>query len=209
MGCGGSMSQAAADAYGSIMSGFYNQFSNLTGWLSETIENVKKGHENFMNSRMWEFSNRIGRTGTYVGRFEIGYLSDVEYQQQATGFMRNYIMANPETMQLYMDERISGYGGDFSPFCTGIGRENYYYNKAVDGMLRTENDQLVRTDYKTSRDEGTKLTVQERIDIHRTWNASSLHIAKNLFDFTSPGGGSILSIEQVEENRKKAQEEQE
>ena len=134
-GCGGSLSSEAAQVYDSFMGNMLQKYENLSGWLSETVDSVKKAHNNFMSSKMWEFSNRIGRQGHYVGRFEIGYLSEVQFQQQATGFMRNYILANPTMMALYETEQISGYDGDFSDMCSGVGHGNYYYDKAMDGIV--------------------------------------------------------------------------
>ena len=208
MGTSGSLSQGAADAYNAYMGNLYDRYSNLGGWLGETLNTVKTEHENFMNSRLWEFSKRVNKDGHFVGRFEIGYLSEAHYQSQATGIMRNYIMANPNVMQLYMDDRISGFEGEFASLCSGLGRDNYYYNKAIDGMNIYDTETgLARTDYNASRDGRTALSVRERIDINRTWNASNLHVAKGLFDMTNVQGGDILTLEQVEENRKKAEEE--
>ncbi|WNV45881.1 hypothetical protein [Aeromonas phage AerS_266] len=212
-GCGGAMSENAAASYNSYMGGIYNQFSNLTGWLSGAIDSVKKSHEKFMNSRMWEFSNRVGKDGYYVGRFEIGYLSDLKYQQQAVGFMRNYIMANPMMMGLYETGHISGYDDEFSSYCTGLGRDNYFYNKAVDGLNRLNDDGIIeRTQYLTNRDDFVRLSVKERIDIFRTWQASNLHLANELFDPTNIMGENRLNNEEaleVLEQRRKALEEAE
>ncbi|QGH71901.1 hypothetical protein N1M2_38 [Klebsiella phage N1M2] len=208
--CSGSMTDASAGAFNTFMNGFYDRYQNLSGWLGETLNTVKEAHKNFMDSRMWEFSNRInGKDGQYVGRFEIGYLSEVQYQRQATGFMRDYIMANPLLMDLYQEGRVDGYGGDFSDLCSGVGRDNFYYNKAIDGkvMFNEEENTLNRTVYTSSRDSLTHLTFSERVDIHRTWQATNLHIAANLFDPTSIIGDNILSVEEVEERRRKLEEE--
>lgn len=209
-GVGGSLSAGAAQAFGDYMGNIYNKFQNLTGWLGETLEGVKREHQNFMDSRMWEFSKRMGDDGKFVGRFDIGYLSEARYQQQAQGFMRNYIMANPMMMALYESGHASGYDGDISQLCAGIGRENYYYNKAVDGMMMVgEDGELTRTDYHTSRDGRTALSVRERVDIHRTWNATNRHIAANLFDPSNTSGGNFLTDEEVEERRKEAESKKE
>lgn len=204
--CSGSMTEGSANAFDQFMGNFYQKYENLTGWLGETMQSVKDAHRNFMDSRMWEFGNRMnGKDGTYVGRFEIGYLSEAKYQQQATGFMRDYIMANPTAMALYELERISGYDGDFSALCNGIGRDNYFYNKAMDGKVHfdSEAETLTRTVYTNSRDNLTHLTFRERVDIHRTWAATNLHIANDMFDPTSVTGGKILSVEEVEEIKRK------
>lgn len=202
MGIGGSMSQAAANCYNRSMGEMFDKYKGLTGWIGGAIETTVKAHENFMNSRMWEFSNRIGRDGHYVGRFEIGYLSDVEYQREATGFMRNYIMANPALYALYLTEQVSGYSGDFSDLCEGLGRDNYFYNKAMDGLVHMNGEEMVRTHFHSSRDGFSHLSPMERMDIQRTWNASNMHIAKGLFDPTNQDGGEILSLEQVAELKK-------
>lgn len=208
MGIGGSLSERAADVYNRTMGEMFERYKGLSGWIGGAIESATTAHEKFMNSRMWEFSNRIGRDGHYVGRFEIGYLSEVEFQQEATGFMRNYIMANPAMMALYMEDRISGYDGDFSDLCNGLGRDNYFYNKAMDGMVHMVGEDMLRTHYNSSRDGFTHLSGMERMDIKRTWNASNQHIAKGLFDPTSVLGGEILSPEQVEELRRQEESEE-
>lgn len=204
----GSMTDASANVFNQHMSSLYDKYQNLTGWLGNALTNVKEQHENFMNSRMWEYSSRMkGKDGQYVGRFEIGYLSEAKYQQQATGFMRDYIMANPLLMELYEQERVSGYDGDFSDYNTGIGRDNYFYNRSMDGRVNFDKEEntLIRTVYNSSRDSLTHLSFSERVDIHRTWKATNLHIAKNLFDPTNITGGDILSLEEVEESRKKSE----
>lgn len=209
LACSGSMTDSSAGAYDNFMNSLYQKYDNLTGWLGETLSTVKGAHKNFMESRMWEFSNRVnGKDGQFVGRFEIGYLSEVQYQQQATGFMRDYIMANPLVMDLYQDGRVSGYDGDFSDLCTGMERDNYYYNKALDGKIvfNEEESTINRTIYTSSRDNLTHLTFSDRVGIHRTWQATNVHIAKNLFDPTNVLGGNILSLEEVEELNKAAEE---
>lgn len=206
------MTDSSAAVFDGYMANMYQKYDNLSGWLGETLNSVKELHTNFMNSRMWEFSNRInGKDGQYVGRFEIGYLSDVQYQQQALGFMRDYIMANPELMALYQTGQVSGYDGDFHNACNGLGRDNYFYNRSIDGkvMYDKEENTLTRTMFTSSRDDLAHLGISERVDIHRTWQATNLHIAKNLFDPTSVANGKILSLEEVEERRKEAEADQE
>lgn len=204
----GSMTDNSAAVFDGYMANMYQKYDNLTGWLGDTLNSVKELHTNFMNSRMWEFSNRVnGKDGQYVGRFEIGYLSEVQYQQQALGFMRDYMMANPELMALYQTGQVSGYDGDFHNACTGIGRENYFYNRSIDGkvIFDKEENTLTRTTFSSSRDQLTHLSIAERVGIHRTWQATNLHIAKNLFDPTSVSNANILSLEEVEERRKEAE----
>lgn len=204
------MTDGSAAVFDSYMASMYQKYDNLTGWLGDTLNSVKEAHNSFMNSRMWEFSNRVnGKDGQYVGRFEIGYLSEIQYQQQATGFMRDYIMANPLVMDLYQQQRISGFDGDFHAACSGTGRDNYFYNRSIDGkvMFDKEEQTLNRTAFTSSRDDLTHLGFSERVDIHRTWQATNLHLLQNLFDPTSSLNDKILSVEEVEERLKSNDEE--
>lgn len=205
----GSLNEHSAAAYNQRMQEHYAEFEGLGGWLGETLENAKQNHEKFMTSRLWEFSNLFdGKKGMYVGKYEIGFLSKAEYQRDAIGLMRNYIMANPNVMEMYNDDRIYGYGGDFSDLCSGIGRENHFFNKAMSGVLYyNEDKELVRTDYTTSIDGFGTLTRQERQDIQRTWLHSNQHIAENLLDFTDNlTHGSIKTVEEAEAIRKEREE---
>lgn len=208
MGISGGMSEHAAGIYNKFMGNMFEKYQGLSGWLSGAVDSAIQAHDTFMNSRMWEFSKRIGNDGHFVGRFEVGYLSEARYQQQATGFMRNFILANPEMWALHEAERISAYGGDFSDRCSGLRAENYYYNKAMDGLAHLQEDEMHRTQFWSSVDDYTHLSAMERINVQRTWNASNIHIAKNLFDPTSITGENILSIEDVEARRKAVEEEE-
>lgn len=209
-GCSGAMSEQTAGMLDTFLTGLYSGYQGLTGWLGDAVNTVKESHEKFMNSRMWEFSKRInGADGKWVGAFDIGYLSDIKYQQQATGFMRNYIMANPMAMEMYLQEQISGYGGDFANLCVGVGEENFYYRQAMHGLLNynTEENTLCRTLYNDSRNGGEHISFSNRVDIQRTWRATNQHLLAGLFDPTSIDNDDILTLEQVAERKKEAEQE--
>ena len=198
LGASSSMSPQAAMDYDVYMKSYYEKFNNTSGWFTESINKVKEEHRYFMDSHMWEFSNIIkNKEGHFVGKYEIGYLSEVEYQRDAIGYMRDIIMANPNMMQLYIDGRASGYENDFSTdLNSGIGRDNYYYNKIMNGYVNDNNEgRIHRTQYNTNRDGRTNYTVKERRDSHRTWRATDIHIDNGL-DPTSILGNGLLSIEE-------------
>lgn len=192
-------------AFGYAISGAFNEnqisnyqryISNISstlgeagGWLSEQTNKIMGSFNTFLNSKAWEMSKRLlnKEEGEYVGRYDIGYLGTVSALQNADGLMRDYIMANPLTMQKYLDEEILGYEGGFSKLCTGIGEDNFFYRQAMSGLLNftTEEDKTVlrHTSYSESLAPG--LSFRDRESISRTWRALEHHLEKGLFDVTS------------------------
>lgn len=168
------------------------QPTGISDWLKSKVDGLQQSFTGFVNSRLWEYSSRLlgEGSGEYVGRYDIGYLRTVDGLQSAEGLMRNYIMANPEVMQLYKDDIIDGYGGEFSALCSGIGRDNYFYRQATNGVMRQEGNgddrKWLRTHFQDSI--GNALSFRERVDIHKTWNAVNHHLATTYLDITSPMG---------------------
>lgn len=196
----GTMNETVANIYDQQMKTVYSQFGNLTGWLGEALDTAREKHDYYMRSRMWEFGKKIKNgEGTFVGRYEIGYLSGLESQRDAEGFMRDIILANPNAMKLYQEGRIGGYDGDLDRLNFGLERENFYYNKVMDGHLTKEEDRYQHTHFVSTRDKGTHYSARERHDSQRTWRATNAHLAAG-YDPTSRGigdnGGKVLTVEQ-------------
>lgn len=166
--------------------------SGISSWLKDKVDGLQQNFVGFVNSRLWEYSTRLlgEGSGEYVGRFDIGYLRTIEGLQSAEGLMQNYIMANPNVMKLYQDDIIEGYGGNFSPLCKGIGRDNLFFRQATNGVARQEGEgedrHWLRTHFQDSI--GNALSFRERVDIHKTWAAVDHHIATTYLDITSPLG---------------------
>lgn len=169
---------------------------DLTGWMAEKANEMKADFKSFMDSRLWEFSARImgDGDGDYVGRFEIGYLGTANGLQGAQGFMRDYIMASPTVRQMYEDDLLDGYGGEFSSDNVGIGRDNIYFRRATNGVVRRENDRMLHSHFSDTGLPG--LSFRERVNIHKTWRAADAWLAETFLDITSVRG----------ENRKDHQE---
>lgn len=187
--CAGAIDEGRMRQYANYVQMNYDNVKSLGGWLGQEAEKTMTKFTQFMNSRAWELSKILtgNGDGEYVGRFDVGYLGSLGAQQQALGFMRDYIMANPLVMQAYLDERISGYDGSFSPYCQSVGVDNPYYRNATHGIVRTElHEEQNRTLFSHYNDvRGNGLSFRERSDVMRTWKASNHHLASQLFDFTS------------------------
>lgn len=193
--CSGSYNEEQMSNYSNFVNQNVNQFQQMGGWLAEQANKTLDGFNTFLNSKAWELGKRlIGKTDEdHVGRFEIGYLGSVETLQGSQGFMRDYIMAHKGVMQGYLDESLEGYGGEFSPLCSGVGESNLFYRRAMDGVLDLqmvdEKPTLQHVNYNETV--GGGLSFRQKVDIHKTWNALDKHMADGLFDVTSPGGKKI------------------
>lgn len=200
--CSGSYNEDQMNKYSSFVNQNVSQFQQMGGWLAEQANKTLDGFNAFLSSKAWELGKRLLNKvdGDYVGRFDIGYLGSLEALQGAQGFMRDYVMAHTGVMQGYLDETLEGYGGEFSAFCTGVGEENLFYRRAMDGVLNLttvdDKPKLQHTHYYESV--GGGLSFRQKVDIHKTWNAIDSHMAKSLFDVTSPGGKKIGKKEVVE-----------
>lgn len=199
----GSFTESQIGKYGDYLNTVNSAFSNAGGWLQEQSAKIMDGFNNFLNSKAWEMSKRLNGVveGDFVASYDIGYLGTVEGLQGATGLMRNYIMSHPLIMQGYLDETFSGYDGKFSNLCFGVGEENLFYRKAMDGLLNIEtvdDKQVLRhTHYYDSNSPG--LSFRERENIARTHRAIALHVENGLFDITSVLGSSLETEEVTEE----------
>lgn len=196
----GSMNEQVASIYNQQMQNYYNSFGNATGWLGETIEKVRSEHDYFMRSRLWEFGKKLKNgEGTFVGRYEIGYLSGLDSQRDAVGLMRDVIMANPMMGELYKEGRVSGYAGDLSNLNFGIGRENRLFNRINNGYLDHTEEGTKHTQFLSTRNKMTSLSAKERHDAHRTWRATNVHIEQGYDPSISIIGdmeGKILTVEE-------------
>lgn len=201
----GSMTEHSAAAYDQYMQNYYSKLDGLGGWLGEALGKARQAHDNFMESRLWEFGKIVkGNVGNYVGKYEIGYLGALRSQQSAQGYMRDIITANPMVMSLFQTEQISGYDKDIHHLNKGIGEDNYFYRKVMDGGVsinrNNENSSYSLKIYSHSRDNHTHYTMRERMDARKTWRATECYI-KNGFDPTSIMGGKVLTLEEVEERK--------
>lgn len=195
----GSMTEQSMNQYANMLNASHQQVKALGGWLAQQAEKTMDGFNQFVNSRAWELGARMLKKndGEYVGRFDIGYLGSMAGLQGAEGFMRNYIMANPEVMQLYLDGEISGYDGEFHESCSGVGRANPYYRKAMHGIVHfTEVDETRRAVHTHYHDTGGgQLSFRQRDNIQKTYNAINHHLAATQFDFTSVDGKKRKSFQ--------------
>lgn len=187
-GTSGIINDHQIQSFSNMVNANFSQVQGLGGWLGETANKYLDDFNHFVNSRVWEMSSRLKGKHRQLGYFDIGVIDTLDGLQNAQGFMRDYIMGMPGVMESYLDKNLSGWGGDFSEWCTGTGEDNIYYRRQMNGVLdvRVEDD-LNKAYLKHYHDSvaGQGCSVRERMDLAQTRRTVNHYLAKDLFDFTS------------------------
>lgn len=208
IGTSGTVHDNQIQSYANMVQMNFEQVQNVGGWLGQGADNFMNSFKNFVNSRAWDLASRIrgGAEDHYIGYYDIGIATSMESLQASQGFMRDYIMAMPNVMELYDEGELSGWEGQFSDWCSGTGEDNIYYRRQMHGLLQldqVDERNVARTKHYYDSVAGTGLSVRERYDLATTRTAVNHHLANSLFDFTS-GDGSLRKSAQEEEDAKKA-----
>lgn len=199
----GSHTEGSINRYADYLNRANQALGRFGGWLGDQAARNMESFDNFVSSRAWEMGKRLlnKEDGEFVGRYSIGYLGSLNAQQQADGYMRDVIMANPIIQQLYLDGEIDGYGGEFSHFCSGIGADNLIWRRMFDGVVNLTKQEdvnhLSRSSYSDSA--AGKYSYRDKVYAHKTHAASNHHIATTQFDITSSKGSKRASFLDKEE----------
>lgn len=199
----GSHTETSISRYADYLNRTNSALGRFGGWLGDQAARNMESFDTFLQSRAWEMGKRLlnKEDGEFVGRYSIGYLGSVSAQQNADGYMRDVIMANPIIQQLYMDEEIDGYGGEFSHFCKGIGADNLIWRRMFDGVVNLDKLEEVNRLRRTSYNDSAvgKYSYRDKVYAHKTHAASNHHIATTQFDITSSAGNKRKSFMDLEE----------
>lgn len=199
----GSFNEDQISKYGDYVAQSTAILQGAGGWLAQQATKTLDQFTKFVDSRAWEMGKRLLGTsdGDYVSRFDIGYLGSITGIQGAQGHMRDVIMAHPELMQLYLDGEISGFDGELSNWCQGIGVENLTYRRMWNGVLNLSQVDDVNVLHHTHFHDtlGGKFSFRERVDAHKTHAAIDHHRLTTLFDLTSPSGELLKKHQPQEE----------
>lgn len=199
----GSHTESSINRYADYLNRANAVLGRFGGWLGDQAVRNMESFDNFLSSRAWEMGKRLlnKEDGEFVGRYSIGYLGSVNAQQQADGYMRDVIMANPIIQQLYLDGEVEGYGGEFSHFCSGIGADNLIWRRMFDGVVNLDKVEEVNRLRRTSYNDSAvgKYSYRDKVYAHKTHAASNHHIATTQFDITSSKGNKRTSFLEAEE----------
>lgn len=125
--------------------------------------------------------------------FDITPVTSLVGLQTANPYMQRWIMAQPELRQRYLNQEVEGYGESYTNLHgNAVGERHYDYRRVMDGMGTIDEEGLHYTTYHEAIAEGEReLTVFEKVDILRTWNAVQKYLDEGEDDPSSPCGNQL------------------
>lgn len=182
---------------------------NTMGWLGERANtlraNVSNHATNFFNQAVNLYqtistSDAIQAMRNLVAKkdnsWEVNSIyaaTNTEQLQTANLVMQRYIMAEPNLRDLYLNNLTEGYGDTYvNNHGDSIGVNHYDYRRVMDGMLVVNDDSMQFSTFYEDIPEGDReLTLHEKVDILKTWNAVNIALSENEMDPTSPVGNLL------------------
>lgn len=143
----------------------------------------------YVNDTLTKFNimARVDQSGTaFQNHYEV--LSTFEQLQNANPTMQRWVMSHPETRQLYLDQNLDGYSGQYhNVFGKGVGENDYNWRRVMDSVLvhpETSDDSYVRRYHEDLIMGDTELNHRKKKVVLDTWNTMDLLLHEGDFDFT-------------------------
>lgn len=183
--------------------------SGTTSWLAGRAESLREtlsaGAAGFFNQartfyNMISTNDAIGamrnimvKTDNAWNTANIHSCTSIEQLQTANPVMQRYIMAHVDLRNLYLNNSVEGYSESYvNHHGNNVGEKQYDWRRVMDGIVVVEDDHARFTHYIEEIPEGEKeLTLFEKVDILRTWNAIDAALDEDELDPTSPAGNML------------------
>lgn len=125
--------------------------------------------------------------------FDIVPIRSLVAMQTANPYMQRWIMAQPDLRQRYLNQEVEGYGESYvNHHGDAVGEAHYDYRRVMDGVVTHDATSFGYKHYHDLLGEGEReLTVFEKVDILRTWNAVSKMLDEGEDDPTSVTGAML------------------
>lgn len=171
-----------------------NQMQSLGTNLNEfgqKIQNAIQTSYNFVTDTMTQYGlrNELSQAGLDVLDNYYKELTDWVALQEANATMQRWIMTNPTVKQLYIDQNLDGYSGEYQSVSDneGVGVDDYNYRRVMDGMVDTSKEDdtwVVNHFYEDLLPGDRELEHFEKCAILTSWSASDYMLANCDWDFT-------------------------
>lgn len=130
--------------------------------------------------------NQLSDQGLVAMDDYIQPIETFEGLQNANSVMQRWIMAHPETRQLYLDQNIDGYSDTYTNvFGDGVGENDYNYRRVMDGVLQDDGKHSYHRFYKEDLMDGdTALDHHDKVNILHTYAYIEASMISYPYDFT-------------------------
>lgn len=168
---------------------FTGPTSNLTAVGKQLYDSSKQLFERYSGDNALRMMASLGRAVSSIWKADvirpIMTIADFQFAQPA---MQRWIMAEPTVRQMYHQQRVEGYDGQYCDMEPGsIGHAHYDYRRAMQGMMQFSADDAddetpewsARTYWDELYDEDRELSIEEKADIQHTWRWLHHHLKGN------------------------------
>jgi hypothetical protein len=154
-----------------------NQINNVSQYLTDAGKSFFSNARNLYNQFNSSEAMRLARAArqkisNLFQTDEIKPMWDIASIQNAPPMMQRYIMSEPTTRKLFMEQRIDGYSDSYIDMYPGtIGETHYDYRRVMNGVVTIDKTGLEKTTfYLDELAEGDReLHLDEKVIILNTW----------------------------------------
>lgn len=181
------------DRSGFLQNYLSNQLQQLGPNLNafgQRIYDAMQTSYNFVTDQLVRYGLRSELQSSGISAVDNYYepLLDWQALQNANATMQRWVMANPTVRQLYLDQNIDGYSGEYVDISgSGIADTDYNYRLVMSGVIQDvgDGDEYVIKHYFQDLLPGDRLLDHfEKEVILDSWAASEWLIENCKFDFT-------------------------
>ena len=178
------------------MENYAQASSTFVGAATSFVDKAKQVYEEFLNSETVRRSRAaLDRMASAFQTNDIRWLRTPTEVQQAPPIMQRFIMAEPGLRKLFIDQRCSGYDGEYVDLEPGkIGLDHYDYRRVVNGMALDDPDDggwVVHEFVEDLRDGDRELETSEKIAGLNTWDLVRSMLERGKEDPSSKTGGLL------------------
>lgn len=147
------------------------------------------GHEAMRRARA-----AVNKAGHAFTADDVRYLQSLASIQNAKPQMTRFIMSEPVVRQMWLDQQIEGYDGqylDTEPGC--IGDTHTEYARTMQGMIVDGDDGVSHYSlyYGLEHPDELELDIEEQVDIMNTWDRVRHYLDRGEQDPTSVWGSML------------------
>lgn len=137
--------------------------------------------------RRREIRDELRRNRVKEKGFEFDYIDSFEGLRKTNRTTQRWVMAHPEVRKLYLNQDLDGYSGSYTNFTEGVGKDDYNYRRATNGMLMIDENGDGRIDYyyEDLMDGDSELRQDLKEEIGHMWDFISAQMKLSNRDFTN------------------------
>lgn len=168
--------------------------STLSGAAASFVESARSMYTMISTTDAAQILRNLTAKATSLwSPVQIAPLLTLPQLQTANPIMQRWVMACPEVRTRYLNQELEGYGDSYTNYHRdAIGPAHYDWRRVMDGIVVVNEKDWGYTSYVDLMGEGEEpLSVHQKVDILKTWNAVRHYLEEGDEDPTSTCGAKL------------------